>query len=1202
MKTRELKELKLTKNIIIPFPNFQQNTIISPTQMNDNFEEIEYAYNNLIDNHNGALEKINKVLSDLTSSDNEAIVNEQERIEAEEIRVNNEEERIANEEERKTEETKRIAMYNIHLNDEIRREQKHIQMVGEFDTKVGEVDTLISTKTEEYNSFVETKTEEYNTFVETKEVEIQDAINSIPPKSELIGEKGDKGDKGEKGDKGDRGEQGLQGIQGIQGLQGVKGDKGERGEQGIQGLKGDKGDKGDRGEQGVKGDTPSITHLETSINNKIQEVETRFNTLTSAQQQSSEVIDARDGETSLKARLDRDIEKAKQVYVNVEGSHISTDSSVGYAKDVEILGNTIQSASNLADIRSVGDKVEGQELYEIPVLSVGKNIVGNFIFGGYYNSDGNVANHSNSAYSNDYIRVEPGKKLLGNHRRSSMQICEYDINKNFLRRNNVAQVQHIVSDDTRFIKVSFYDLNNTLNDEFQLEFVEGDVTQPTPYEPYQEDKLTILSPTPLEKVGDVRDRIIEKDGVLGVEKNVNTVVLNGSESWRTDPATDNMINMWFSCENIKANTIMLCDKFNYEPAFNYKKDKECIGNNNNNVINLALAKSRLVTPDAQGFKQCLQNNNVLVKYQTTQPQFIPLPHDQQVKLRTFANKTNISFLTEIEGTIKAQVPKSLGATVNTHTEQINNLNKELDRVKKLEESTVSTVTTESDFTTVEATSNGYFEDVKLEGKTLVNKFNNQTFNSFPSGGINYISVDRMSKGDTFSPGLLPDGVQYGIFYNHNANLEKDYSSDTAPYIVAKDIQNVRVYYKNTSSSVINSFTTKSMLLEGDHTQNPPSYFEGLMSVGQDVDEIVVSSVNENLVDSEFEGSISNKIGMQIPSEFFGKDLYLKFEYEKLTNFTNYVAIIGFNSNNEEVYVKPFTNTGGQVGIVDSVINIPKNVFKCILAVATGLTQSIRFKNIMLNNGTTLKPYTPHQSDKKRLLYYNNETQTWEKPILREWDSIEKHSDGKYYYHKRSEECVLDGSVGTFNVSFIENNDYIRWYRATNTIIPKAKVGGRIICDTLNNETYAKLETRTCEGIGIKNQTPTDLGVTVLKSRYSATTNTELNSQLASKPITFIYEINEEVYECTNIDLITYANETNYIVECGAIVPRTTLKVHNNISNVVNILQEKVSLLENKFIQGLKQVLAGDMYSLAELLYPEDFVSKEEPIDVPTLLI
>ena len=62
---KDLKELKLTKNIVIPFPNFQENTIISPTQMNDNFEEIEYAYNNLIDNHNGAIQKIEEALSEL---------------------------------------------------------------------------------------------------------------------------------------------------------------------------------------------------------------------------------------------------------------------------------------------------------------------------------------------------------------------------------------------------------------------------------------------------------------------------------------------------------------------------------------------------------------------------------------------------------------------------------------------------------------------------------------------------------------------------------------------------------------------------------------------------------------------------------------------------------------------------------------------------------------------------------------------------------------------------------------------------------------------------------------------------------------------------------------------------------------------------------------------------------------------------------
>lgn len=34
----------------------------------------------------------------------------------------------------------------------------------------------------------------------------------------------------------------------------------------------------------------------------------------------------------------------------------------GYLKNVEVIGNTVQDTNNLADIRSVGDKVEGQEL------------------------------------------------------------------------------------------------------------------------------------------------------------------------------------------------------------------------------------------------------------------------------------------------------------------------------------------------------------------------------------------------------------------------------------------------------------------------------------------------------------------------------------------------------------------------------------------------------------------------------------------------------------------------------------------------------------------------------------------------------------------------------------------------------------------------------------------------------------------------
>ena len=82
-------------------------------------------------------------------------------------------------------------------------------------------------------------------------------------------------------------------------------------------------------------------------------------------------------------------------------------------------------------------------------------------------------------------------------------------------------------------------------------------------------------------------------------------------------------------------------------------------------------------------KQQLQG--MLIKCAALTPQFIPLPHDQQIKLRTFAGQTNIHFETEIEGTIKAQVPKSIGATVNTHTEQIDSLNKKVFKIEEIDQ-------------------------------------------------------------------------------------------------------------------------------------------------------------------------------------------------------------------------------------------------------------------------------------------------------------------------------------------------------------------------------------------------------------------------------------------------------------------------------------------------------------------------------------
>lgn len=875
--------------------------------------------------------------------------------------------------------------------------------------------------------------------------------------------------------------------------------------------------------------------MTNTVTNKIDEVENRFNALTSKQQQDAEVIDARDGETSLKARLDRDIEKAKQVYVNVKGSHISTDSSVGYLKDVEILGNTIQSASNLADIRSVGDTVEGQELYEIPVVSCGKNLIpSNLIAKGWINSDGVLSNGDSTVIK--FVKV----KQLTNYSFSNNgkwfnipTIFYYDKDKKLISKDTYTWK---LSTPSNCCYVQLY-LGDGIDNNVQLE--EG--TQVTPYEPYQEDKLTILSPVQLEKVGDVANRIIEKDGVWGVEKNVDNIVFNGSEQWQYNSATK---EFYLTKSNYIYNSFNGCisDKFVYGET----------GGSYNNVIKLGnaifvtLRKDDITNLD--DFKVWLQNNNVLVMFITPQPQFIPLPHDQQVKLRTFAGKTNISFLTEIEGTIKAQVPKSLGATVNTHSEQINNLNKELDRVKKLEESTVSTVETESDFTTVEATSNGYFEDVKLEGKTLTTVLTCSTNKNYA----------KWTPVDCASYKAVEVGKVYTIIAQTNNTAQCGLKNKTsADYLLAlaaaKEFICKTITFSKAEELVIVTDTEGTvnmelMIVEGDHTQNPPSYFEGLKSVGDVVDEIVVSSVkgDGNLFDKK---NIHLNKFLQANGDETSVEGWFVSDYIKVADTcyikgliniasSNLARICVYNQNktfktllsqplNTTLNISSFIENGDYIRITEKIEQVD-SIVVC--------------KNEISNQ--------IYQSDKKRLLYYNEETQAWEKPILREGDSIEKHANGKYYYHQRSAEVVLNGSETGWmlNTAITGGNQFVCYglnlKAQVDSLLP-------VICDKFITKGQGDIN---CIGIF------SGEGM-VLNTTH--TTLDELKTWLQANNLTVVYQLAEEkVYECTNIDLITYANETNYIVESGAIAPKTTLKVHNNISNVVSLLQKKVSLLES----------------------------------------
>lgn len=723
---------------------------------------------------------------------------------------------------------------------------------------------------------------------------------------------------------------------------------------------------------------------------------------------------------------------------SIEGSSILVDSEDGYLKDIEILGNTIQNQDNLADIRSVGDKVEGQELYEIPVLSRGKNLFNGILESGGYRGSTGVPYDAN-----DRIRSKYKTKLKKGTYRVTCSDNPTTIAMTLYSDNVFVKEIAYTGTIYGFVLDADYEVNITLtttniNTKIQLE--EG--TQATEYEPYQEDKLTILSPVQLEKVGDVADRIICKDGVWGVEKNIDTVILDGSDNFRyylasSQPVDTALINIYVSKALPKASSSSSIISNRFTNNSETEVGNCYLGGGNN--VHFVLSKA--IIGNVTMFKSWLQENLTTLMYELAQPQFIPLPHDQQIKLRTFAGQTNIHFETEIEPTLKAQVPKSLGATVNSHTEQIGNLSKELDRVKKLEETVASEVVSESDFITVENTNSGYFSDIKLEGKTLILNADNEV-------------VEAGTEGAT------------------------------------------------------------------------------LKSVGQDVDEISVLTTNRNLVDYLDETTLMGNgvlVGECLQQKKPNLTAVARYNVVKGKKYTIAFDIDANVSNNNSLsYCISYSSDYGSIsnskhinyraGSLNERRIIKFTAEEEYVYFILGTSTTITAKNISLNLGDTDGTYTIPKRDKKRILYYNDETQTWEKPILRQWDSIEKHSDGKYYYHVRSEE-----------VSYIEGDE-------------------------------------------TKADHITDMTTTVKKLST------------------------EKVYECTNLDLITYSGETNLLVKSGVLNPKVTLKIHQNITNIITILQNKVSILENVFIQGLKQVLAGDMQSLAYTLYPEDFENIEQQND------
>ena len=523
-------------------------------------------------------------------------------------------------------------------------------------------------------------------------------------------------------------------------------------------------------------------------------------------------------------------------------------------------------------------------------------------------------------------------------------------------------------------------------------------------------------------------------------------------------------------------------------------------------------------------------------------------------LSTFVQELDKHINTKINRLGKSPDAENVKMADGTSVEETVNANKtSILSIKNLEneEVEVRKIETEESFIAVEDAKNGYFTDIKLEGKTLVNLSKESSLSVMGDGKSNVIAYSELLHKLKYNtqytimfdiPGTVTTTAGMVSLYTSvgnaisfslgQANIVQYKGKKYIGTFTASSDDIVRLGIVSLSTDVIgNTLEIKNIvLIEGDYTDKELSYFEGIKSVGQDVSEISVLSTGHN-------------------------------EFNVLGNGHSEKTIYAFTNNSTDEFLDkiiPYVKYFNNVGSYDKCNNLFDYYFSDGDINVWINLGSFNREEALLNLNCKIAEINKKQ-DKKRILYYDSDTKVWKKPVLREWDSIEKHSDGKYYYHVRSGEVTLNGSE-SWNYSanvMVNSEDTVGFYIELET---KSHNSTNVLSSHFNSISDGHMYSSNIEGINLFNCD--NVRIRINKSKLSTQNATGFEAWQKSNPVTVVYQLAEEkVYECTNLDLISYQDETNYIVNTGAITPKSSFDVTVDITNVVKLLQQRTALGE-----------------------------------------
>lgn len=624
-------------------------------------------------------------------------------------------------------------------------------------------------------------------------------------------------------------------------------------------------------------------------------------------------------------------------------------------------------------------------------------------------------------------------------------------------------------------------------------------------------------------------------------------------------------------------------------------------------------------------------------YSTTKNTTIKSIEDKTDKCISDVNKAIAS------GTVDLETKEARDGEVSLNKRLIRDKQELSTRISEIDEVVAYDYSSENNYINIKNSKEGTLDNVRIEGNTLVNLLHlvskgtsSVTFDGLlAKGNIDnsqyyFISTSLPKVGGTYTvvvDGIDGEAFKYAVNYvdtTDTLKILKNYDSSTNAITITipKDYNGgLRIYVKNYSGSLqtIKSGQIRLMVLEGDYTQNPPSYFEGLKSVGE-LEELEIDSVKSdgNLLNLD---NISNYNAEHNISD---GDITVKSNIDNAWSFTtiNDVKVvpgeiysIAFDSVEAEKHSRIYIVDGNKNILLDQSNLVGGKYYQLKNSETRLININVCASSTATLKGTTVyrkmrlvkkeQSYSPYKSDKKKLLYKDVDG-TWKPIVLRKWDYIEELSDGRCKYHRCSVERMFDGNESwgiagrqfdncmCFFLTSIDNNKNIK--------------GGSFISDKFVYDKMAYSENRDIECIS-NNSNPNDtfIVIQIAKSKLATQDVEGFKAWLQANPVTIVYQLaQEEVYDCIDLSLNSYNGETSVFTN-SSIPHKLTVTQKQGLKARVETLEQEMKFLYDNFREGLQKVLAGDMQSLAYMLYPQDFTDYDNndtdeniPITIPNL--